>query len=302
VDLALQYPEWQHTAQLVRYSFAPTWGCHLSTTPGFTLGTYTATGTPDTPNRLDACAAVEHSSFTQQCEFECDAGYQPNNGGCVHKCAGMALSCAPLYYASVTCVAGPEHWYSCVPCTLQDGFGVASFSTRATKSECPETQCAAGSFGADGICQLCAPHTYSTAGQSACTPCVRGEFQPTAGSSVCLPCFPVPASAPTCPDGQELHESMASVDEYFTLGYSALLDSNVPEDAALLLHYCAQGHACLPCRPGQYSSESGCRACPEGQYQPHFEATACFECSADQTTADSGATSSAACICQPGFQ
>ena len=290
------HPSLAHTAQLARYSFDTAWGCHVSAEPGFTLSS------PDVPNRLVACDAVAHSSYDTDCVIQCDNGYTLTDGVCVHQCVGLLEYCESLEYANHTCTAAGVQWYDCAPCPLEPGSSVVAFNARSAPSECIQTECAAGSFGTDGTCQPCAPHSYSLAAQSACTPCLRGEFQPTPGSSECMSCFPTQASAPTCPDGHELYQTMSSIDVYFQEAHSAKLQVNDPEDAALLLSYCAQGHACLPCQPGQYELRAECKNCPVGTYQPHYEATTCFNCSAGQTTADSGATSSDECICVPGFQ
>lgn len=297
-------PDLPHTAQLARYSFDAAWGCYTSTAPGFTLSS------PDVPNRQDACASVAHSTFTQNCDFECDPGYINTNGVCVHMCAGLQAVCAPLEYATHTCNAVGVEWYECAPCPLQTGSSVVVFDDRLAKSECTYTECVAGSFGVNGTCQPCAPHFHSAAGQSSCKPCVRGEFQPNAGRESCLPCFPA-AITGACPAGHELYQNMTSIDSYFQLAYGSTLQRSVPQDAALLLSYCAKGYACLPCRPGHYElqHEEGdvfrrsaeCIACPIGKYQPYFEATACFDCAIGQTTVDVGSTSRGECLCEPGF-
>lgn len=43
-------------------------------------------------------------------------------------------------------------------------------------------------------------------------------------------------------------------------------------------------------------SNQGCVPCPRGQYQHQQEKTECFSCGSNQTTVNSGSTSSEACI------
>ena len=107
-----------------------------------------------------------------------------------------------------------------------------------------------------------------------------------------------PAPSAACPAGQQRSARLQDVDDYFRdIGASlpALSDS-------MLYGFCMQGFACLPCRPGQYELDGQCVACDVGSYQPYFEATRCFACSAGQTTARAGSNSIDACVCMSAFE
>lgn len=287
------------STQMLRFRFKDTWGCHSEASPGFRLSGSSV------PNQLLPCDAVPHGQYTAQCDFECDAGYQLVDGVCRYQCAvHMKQACLPDEYATGTCSADDGLvWYDCSSCITTAGTAITAFSIRSEKTldTCMPTPCAAGQYGVDGECIACAEHFYTTEpGQAVCTQCAWGKHMPVEGGTACLECFTAPPDehGALCGQGQQLYMHLQDVEDYFRDTNSTLLS---PLTDTLLHEFCAQGFACLPCRPGQFEQLGVCSKCAVGTYQPHFESSSCFVCSAGQTTARLGTTSSEECICEPGF-
>lgn len=290
--------------EMLRYGFQATWGCHVLAEPGFELSA------PTFPNQLLPCAAVPNARYTEHCAFECLPAYANVDGVCVHQCAAGPLfrqtTCAANEYAANTCHANDDSvWFTCEPCSIAGGVGIADFSARVDKfsDTCGSTPCAPGQYGVGGRCMPCAKHTHtSTAGQTVCTPCEWGWHSPGEGGVSCAECFASPLhdqTEPECPAGQQRHARLQEIEAYFELTAGTMLPSlSVP----MMHEFCLQGFACLPCRPGQYELDGVCVSCAIGTYQPHFGASVCFECSAGQSTASAGSSSSIECICEPGFE
>lgn len=209
---------------------------------------------------------------------KCNEGYSGPDGG---PCSACPMDTYKTGSGDSRCLSCPAH----------SAASIASTGPSACK-------CNVGYSGVLGICQPCAEHSFTDkVGQSTCTQCAWGYHYPSTGGSSCLECFASPpADEETCPEGQELLLSLQSIESYFNRTHGKYL---VAIDNTLMHVFCAQGFACLPCRPGQYELSGRCESCDMGKYQPHFEASTCLACSTGQVTQRVGATSSVECICSP---
>jgi len=283
------------TTQLVRYSFADSWGCNLQAALPAAQRISGAA-----PNQVLNCAVVPGAVYVKQdapCQFACDENHTRSGATCTRVCGNItAAACGPRHFASATCNHAGYTLYRCAPCVYANGRQALPWSA-LNSATCPTTPCAAGTQGTSGVCTPCNNNTFSAAGSATCEPCARGTFSST-GSSVCSTCFEVPSEAP-CAAGAVAASSVAAVDAYFAR--TAAAGHNVSQHNQLY-EFCHARGACLPCLPGEAEHAGACVACDFASYQPNFQAPRCFECAAGHNTSARGALLAADCRCQPGFE
>jgi len=283
------------TTQLVRYSFANSWGCNLQANLPATQRIRGAA-----PNQVLACPPIPGAVYLKQdapCQFACDENHTRSGATCTRVCGNVtAAACALRTFATATCSHANYTLFRCAPCVYANGRQALPWSA-LDPAACPSTACLAGTHGTNGTCASCDNNTFSAAGSATCAPCARGTFSST-GSSVCSTCFEVPSEAP-CAAGAVAARSVAAVDAYFAR--TAAAGYNVTQHNQLFAFCHARG-ACLPCLPGESEQAGACVACDFAQYQPNFQAPRCFECAAGHNTSARGALRAADCRCQPGFE
>ena len=281
--------------QLVRYSFANSWGCNLQADlPAAQIMSGAA------PNQVLNCAVVPGAVYVKQdapCQFACDENYTRTGETCTRVCGNVtAAVCEPSHFASAICNHAGYTLYQCESCAYAAGQQALPWSV-LDPTACPTTPCAAGTQGTNGVCAPCANNTFSAAGSATCSPCARGTFA-LAGSSECSTCFEVPSEAP-CAAGTVATHTVADVDAYFAR--TAAAGHNVTQHKDLFA-FCHAGGACLPCLPGEFEQASACVPCDFAHYQPNFQSPRCFECGAGHNTSARGSLKAADCHCQPGFE
>lgn len=213
----------------------------------------------------------------------CDVGtYKPVDGG---------EYCTPCPSGTFSAIKGAT---TCAMCAS----GTSS-SSAGGQTSC--SLCAAGTYWmnsssvdsndhvlATGICQPCAPGTFSSApGSLQCTPCAPGAFANNNGSAACIPCAggTYAASATGCVP--------CSIGKYADSGSSACTN-------------CAPGSyanangtaACTLCAPGTYSSQAGA-----GFYTvvppPSAESVVLSRCAGDAYQCSTATYSGLWCILSP---
>lgn len=283
------------STQMMRYSFEEDWGCLTSadTSAGLQLSSDTK------PNTLIPCADIPHAIYQVEngCEFTCEAGYTKNDQQCLPNCGDVtALVCEDGEKAGVECTLMTQPRYTCEPCPVEAGKRTLPWNA-AQPTVCVYEACPAGTFGDAGICTPCPVNYYSGVQASACEPCAHGYHQPLTGQESCVLCFTESMdTSNVCDDGEMLLRDTAALDQYY-LNLTA-----VQQETYTLLAFCAQGYACVPCKPGHYESEQTCQPCAHGYYQPNFKMTTCFGCSAGQNTTSMASKSVTECVCNPGFE
>jgi plastocyanin len=174
------------TTQLVRYTFADSWGCHLQATLPAAQRISGAA-----PNQVLQCPTVPGAVYVKQdapCQFACDENHTRTGDTCTRVCGNTtAAACEPRHFASTICTHAGYTLYQCQPCAYATGQQALPWSA-LTAGTCPTAPCAAGTYGAGGVCVPCSQDNFSTAGSAACSPCARGTFAPV-GSGVCATCF-----------------------------------------------------------------------------------------------------------------
>ena len=174
------------TTQLVRYSFANSWGCNAQATLPAAQRISGAA-----PNQVLACPQIPGAVYVKQdapCQFACDENHTRTGETCTRVCGNVtAAACGPRHFASATCNHAGYTLYECEPCAYAAGQQALPWSA-LNSATCPSTPCAAGTLGANGVCAPCAMNTFSAAGSATCALCARGTFSST-GSSVCSTCF-----------------------------------------------------------------------------------------------------------------
>ena len=174
------------TTQLVRYSFANSWGCNAQATLPAAQRISGAA-----PNQVLACPQIPGAVYVKQdapCQFACDENHTRTGETCTRVCGNVtAAACGPRHFASATCNHAGYTLYECEPCAYAAGQQALPWSA-LNSATCPSTPCAAGTLGANGVCAPCAMNTFSAAGSATCSPCPRGTFSQT-GSSNCNSCF-----------------------------------------------------------------------------------------------------------------
>lgn len=284
------------TTQLVRYSFAVTWGCLQASS----LAPAERLSSQQTPNRVLPCEPVSGAVFEHsggQCNFVCDHDHTRNGDLCLGLCGTMsAESCQMRTFASGSCTDSKVR-YTCEACDYEPGMQALAWDS-ARSTECVSQACPPGSFGINGTCIPCAENTYAGAQSATCTVCGHGLYAGV-GSAVCVPCFgEVSAAAtPHCDIGQQLMRDVATIDAYFSHG----AQYNLSQYDNMFL-FCHQGYACLPCLPGHYEENGVCVECEYGYYQPNYQMPLCFACAQGQNTTHRASTESSLCVCRKGFE
>ena len=288
------------TTQLVRYSFAATWGCHQPNS----LAPAERLSSEQTPNRVLPCEPVSGAVFQHsggQCSFVCDGDHTLHGALCLGICGTMnAESCQTGTFASASCTDSTVR-YTCEACDHEPSMQALAWDS-ARSTECVSQDCPPGSSGINGTCTPCAENTYAGAQSAACTVCGHGSYAGV-GNAVCMPCFAegsvaadTSTATPYCDTGQQLLKDVATIDAYFSLGVEYQLSKY--DDMFL---FCHQGFACLPCLPGYYEENGVCVECGYGYYQPNFQMSLCFACSQGQNTTHMASKDSSECVCQKGF-
>jgi hypothetical protein len=256
---------------------------------------------------MSPCPPIDtgRSEFVDSCQVSCFHGYEELDGGCVSECGDRVPVCEAHDYAKDVCQTLGTNRYTCAACEIETGKQMTNFTLRPSKNECHQTDCDPGSYGSGGVCHSCPVNSYSgAAGMGECTACGFGKYQPNEGANECLTCFvdsiEMPANA--CGPGAHIVTSILEIVQYFSMvnGTEEFNDSPLTDN--MMRGFCQQGYACLPCPPGSRAEHGNCTACTTGTYQPHFMATTCFECSAGQTTRNTGATRNEECVCVGGFE
>ena len=145
------------------------------------------------------CSAGWFKNGARSCR-RCSAGYACPNITAETLC--VAGSYAPALATScVTCSAGSyaslDASTACTPCTVNSVSVVGA--TAETQCVCSDgyykdglsktcVLCPAGSACSGNFIQPCATGKSTIPGQSACSDCAQGKYQPTVGGSACLSC------------------------------------------------------------------------------------------------------------------
>ena len=142
-----------------------------------------------------------------------------------------------------------------------------NYSDHQNAQSCPA--CEAGSYNPGGqrvtSCALCSAGSYSGSGQSECTNCTAGTFNPSQGSSTLSACTPCLAGTFNPSTGR------ASCLSCFAGGYSGSGQSECTPCAAGSYQSSPGQSACTPCAAGSYQFDLGksvCDPCPAGSYCP----------------------------------
>ena len=174
------------TTQLVRYSFAESWGCAVQADLPAAQRISGAA-----PNQVLACPQIPGALYVKAdtpCQFACDENHTRTGATCMRVCGNVtAPACEFRHFASATCNHANYTLYRCAPCSYANGQQALPWSALSSAA-CPTTPCLAGTQGTNGVCAPCANNTFSAAGSATCSPCARGTFSST-GSSVCSTCF-----------------------------------------------------------------------------------------------------------------
>lgn len=284
------------SSQLVRYSLEGSWGCHAQAD----LPASQFTG-PDTPNQVAECPPAAGKVYVKTgvaCSFGCAVNYALVAGVCTFVCPpASTITCETRFRAASTCIAAIPHHYTCVECTYAGGKQPTSWMP-GNAGACPVADCPAGTYGLDGECIPCAPNSFAASpGSAQCAPCGHGLFSET-GSTACRACFD-DGAAPACDAGQQAFASVAAIDAYFALYPS---DKYSIGSRKRMFEFCHARGVCLPCQPGHYDHAGECIRCPFAEYQPHFQASACFQCAYGHNTSRTGSEHESECLCQPGFE
>ena len=174
---------------------------------------------------------------------------------------GMCVNYGSLGIGHSSTFSSQVNSVSCSTCS--SGCPAGTFLTSACNitSDIGCTRCPAGSYGqgAQSVCQLCTPGSYSSAaGASACTACPVGMYVAGSGAVACVP----------CPAGASANSAGSSVCTQCQPGYYSLGGTS---------------SVCTTCQPGtQYSlSASGvqCNLCAAGTYSSLFNSSKCSNCS-----------------------
>ena len=187
------------------------------------------------------------------------------------------------------CVAAPPGRYAYVlagvpvaalPC--EPGY----FSTAG--GHCEECDVGRSSAVAGGLTAI-----TLAAGQTACSVCNAGTYQPAKGQSSCLACEPGTYSP--VPESTECLECKAGT-------YAALTQSTTCLDCPLgKVASSDAASACTECDPGSFANSTGlseCFTCEPGKYQPDRGASDCKPCEVGRFQPEWGRT---ACeLCPPG--
>ena len=236
------------TTQLVRYTFANSWGCHLQanlTAPQRISGA--------APNQVLECPTVPGAIYVKQdapCQFACNENHTCTSDTCTRVCGNAtAAACEPRHFASMVCNHAGYTLYQCKPCAYAEGQQAQPWSA-LTAAACPTAPCAAGTYGAGGVCLPCSMNNFSAAGSAACSPCARGTFA-LAGSGVCATCFQVP-SQEACTAGAVATQSVAP----------STPTSPAPRPRA------TTSHSTTSCSTSVTSVARACRASPASSSRP----------------------------------
>jgi len=284
------------STQMIRYSFVENWGCLQSSD----VIASTQLSSSTRPNTLIPCTDIDNGYHVNlmDCSFACNSGYDQTATSCEPKCGNITeLSCATGHYASQSCLSlMPEPRYVCSACDAVAGTKFLPWQSDNPEL-CNREDCHAGTREVNGDCVDCPQHYFSTSGQSTCEACARGTYQPEQGKSACLDCFAeIIDTTALCEEGEMLLRSVSELDAY----YANLTDAQ--QSTYNLLQVCTASYACVPCKPGYFAVNQVCWPCARGSYQPNFKSNLCFDCSTGQNTTYEAAVSSAACVCDPGFE
>jgi methionine-rich copper-binding protein CopC len=278
------------------------------------------------------CSAGTASSFTgvSACQ-PCSTGtYAPGDGlvECIECSAGKfqvatgATNCTNCTEGSAVAIAGQS---ACIPCAVGSyaptpGLEVC-VSCPAGRSQ-PSigsvncTDCAGGKFAenaAKATCDVCPVGRYSLPGQSECTGCETGEYQPDSEQQQCLKCPAGSVSTASassgctpCDSGRYANASGLSICEPCAAGKISVKNGTVgPTECS----DCPIGQfagdvgsfVCSACTVGRFGTGLGagtCQACPPGTYQDEAGTSFCKDCAIGRAISLSG---QAACgLCESG--
>jgi len=177
------------TTQLVRYSFADSYGCNLQADLPAAQCISGAT-----PNQVLQCTQIPDAVYVTanaQCHFACDENHTRASDTCARVCGNVtAAHCDTGHYAADICEHAGYTLYHCEPCSYADGLQLLPWSrlSNVNAAACPTAPCAAGTQGTNSVCAPCDANTFSAAGSATCAVLPASGGQP-AGSSACATCF-----------------------------------------------------------------------------------------------------------------
>eukprot|EP00201_Polytomella_parva_P009284 CAMPEP_0175067188 /NCGR_PEP_ID=MMETSP0052_2-20121109/16948_1 /TAXON_ID=51329 ORGANISM="Polytomella parva, Strain SAG 63-3" /NCGR_SAMPLE_ID=MMETSP0052_2 /ASSEMBLY_ACC=CAM_ASM_000194 /LENGTH=536 /DNA_ID=CAMNT_0016334019 /DNA_START=580 /DNA_END=2187 /DNA_ORIENTATION=+ len=180
------------------------------------------------------------------------------------------------------------------------------------------TTCTAGTFSIGAGAQPTAVGAATVPGQTACTPCGLGYYQPSSGTDTCIACAAGTyadvtglAKCKLCQAGREQpgtgQPTCAQCDAGYYSSYGSALCTACPTGSITPKPGTSR---CTTCPPGFYanlpSAAFACRACPAGYYSPYngtysadgytFGPKGCFKCPPNTYSNRPG--SSACTLCQ----
>ncbi|XP_033757427.1 proprotein convertase subtilisin/kexin type 5-like [Pecten maximus] len=258
------------------------------------------------------------SSSQTQCKESCPMGkYFDTN-------ADKCIECSIGFYQDKT------RQFHCQPCasgqtTRENG----SVSITACKDDCPSgkellptggcVECATGSYRTQGV-EIACNAGYKRVGTDSCMECLIGTYQPEKWQTTCLSCGgaryrtdqngSVSQSQFFCESGYEVKNNTCeacskgfykdnSLDVYGTCRpcpNNKFTQNNASTSESDCTFY--------KCGPGYKSNVAGddCVICPKGSYQPLSNQQSCEPCPTDQSTRQTGSTSSSQCdtYCEDG--
>ena len=227
-----------------------------------------------TCNKENECGCKEtFTSYKGECV--CEPGYILKDGTCTKCAVGTYKS---TYSNDTSCTTCPDG-------TTTSGEGSTS------RTDCA---CGANTTLYNGKCQCEPGYTFE---DGTCTQCAKGTYKDWLGNDTCKSC---PFGATTEGEGST-SVNECSCDE--AAGFKK--DSN--GECVCDPGYTPKEGICTKCAVGTYKDKSGnepCTACAVGTFQDLEGQTSCTACEgvkANSTTDGRQKTTSAACLCKPGY-
>ncbi|XP_052242513.1 uncharacterized protein LOC127852603 [Dreissena polymorpha] len=259
------------------------------------LGSYQDVAESETCKMCPASRSTRTVGATAQsaCENYCDSGYEKVGSAC--------LLCAVGSYKDNT-----EGLFS--NCTACDPLYTTPSTASTSRTACSIRTCPAG--------------TYRNVGDTGCTDCDLGYYQPQQFQTSCLKCPDDTSTMQTkstlatdckayCPNGKEMVNSVcqdcsrgyfrSQSDGLFAMCQMCPLDKITPSTGATTISQCIIAN----CSAGyRLKTDNTCEICPKGSYSESKWLTTCTPCGIHKTTEREGATNQSLCIveCEQGFE
>lgn len=257
------------------------------------------------PSVLKNCTAKPLHSVWKEClegmieccDFECNIDYikQTSSRQCTHKCVeALKDSCASHEFALTTCNTSAGTKYHCQNCSLLAGFeSIVSSDVHV----CEYRKCENNFYSSGHKCLPCPDNFWSNAGSTQCQHCALGK-QRSSEQPTCTDCFEQAPSSTACAmNTQYPSTNLSRVTQYLE---QTILNHDKRRE--IMYDACQKRYACIGCEPGHYLSSGTCLECAHNTYQPNFDSTRCFACSATRGTLRTGSVSAENCLCAPGFE